>query len=120
MRASQWFLATQKETPSDAEITSHQLMLRAGMIHKLGSGLYTWMPLGLKVLRKVEQIVREEMNRAQGMELLMPAVQPAELWQETGRWDTFGGQLLTMKDSNEREYCFGPTHEEVITDLDAP
>lgn len=117
MRASQWFLATLKETPNDAEITSHQLMLRAGMIRKLGSGLYTWMPLGLKVLRKVENIVREEMNRAKAMEVLMPAVQPAELWQETGRWDSFGGQLLTMRDSNEREYCFGPTHEEVITDL---
>src|SRR5580704_18944193 len=117
MRASQWFLATLKETPSDAEITSHQLMLRSGMIRKLGSGLYTWMPLGLKVLRKVEQIVREEMNRAKAMEVLMPAIQPAELWQETGRWDTFGDQLLTMKDSNEREYCFGPTHEEVITDF---
>jgi prolyl-tRNA synthetase len=117
MRASQWFLATQKETPNDAEITSHQLMLRAGMIRKLGSGLYTWMPLGLKVLRKVEQIVREEMNKAHAMEVLMPAVQPAELWQETGRWDTFGGLLLTMKDSNDREYCFGPTHEEVITDI---
>jgi prolyl-tRNA synthetase len=117
MRASQWFLATQKEIPSDAEITSHQLMLRAGMIRKLGSGLYTWMPLGLKVLRKVENIVREEMNRTHAMELLMPSIQPAELWQETGRWDTFGGQLLTMKDSNEREYCYGPTHEEVITDL---
>ena len=117
MRASQWFLATLKETPNDAEITSHQLMLRSGMIRKLGSGLYTWMPLGLKVLRNVESIVREEMNRAKAMELLMPAIQPAELWQETGRWETFGGQLLTMKDSNEREYCFGPTHEEVITDL---
>jgi prolyl-tRNA synthetase len=117
MRVSQWFLATQKETPSDAEIKSHQLMLRTGMIRKLGSGLYTWMPLGLKVLRKVEQIVREEMNKAGAMELLMPAIQPAELWQETGRWETFGGQLLTMKDSNQREYCFGPTHEEVITDI---
>lgn len=117
MRVSQWFLATQKETPNDAEISSHQLMLRTGMIRKLGSGLYTWMPLGLKVLRKVESIVREEMNKAQAMELLMPAIQPAELWQETGRWDTFGGQLLTMLDSNNREYCFGPTHEEVITDI---
>ncbi|KTD74770.1 proline--tRNA ligase [Legionella waltersii] len=117
MRASQWFLVTQKETPNDAEIASHQLMLRAGMIRKLGSGLYTWMPLGLRVLRKVETIVREEMNKTNAMELLMPAVQPAELWQETGRWDTFGGQLLTMKDSNDREYCFGPTHEEVITDI---
>lgn len=117
MRASQWLLATLKETPNDAEIVSHQLMLRAGMIRKLGSGLYTWLPLGLKVLRKVEQIVREEMNRANAMEVLMPAVQPAELWQETGRWETFGGQLLTMRDSNERDYCFGPTHEEVVTDL---
>lgn len=117
MRASQWFIATKKEMPNDAEITSHQLMLRTGMIKKLGSGLYTWMPLGLRVLRKVEQIVREEMNRAQAMELLMPAVQPAELWQETGRWETFGGQLLTMKDSNDRLYCYGPTHEEVITDI---
>ncbi|MBL7480098.1 proline--tRNA ligase [Legionella bononiensis] len=117
MRASQWFLATQKETPSDAEITSHQLMLRAGMIRKLGSGLYTWMPLGLKVLRKIEHIVREEMNKTHAMEVLMPAVQPAELWQETGRWETFGEQLLTMCDSNKREYCFGPTHEEVITDI---
>lgn len=117
MRTSQWLLATLKETPNDAEIISHQLMLRAGMIRKLGSGLYTWLPLGLKVLRKVEQIVREEMNRAKALEVLMPAVQPAELWQETGRWETFGGQLLTMTDSNEREYCFGPTHEEVITDL---
>ncbi len=117
MRASQWFITTLKETPNDAEVVSHQLMLRAGLIHKLGSGLYTWMPLGLKVLRKVEQIVREEMNRAHAMELLMPSVQPAELWEETGRWETFGGQLLTMRDSNDREYCFGPTHEEVITDI---
>ncbi len=117
MRASQCLLATLKETPKDAEISSHQLMLRAGMIRKLGSGLYTWLPLGLKVLRKVESIVREEMNRAQALEVLMPAIQPAELWQETGRWETFGGQLLTMRDSNDRSYCFGPTHEEVITDL---
>jgi prolyl-tRNA synthetase len=117
MRASQFYYSTLKETPRDAEIISHQLMLRAGMIRKLGSGLYTWLPLGLKVLRNVEQIVREEMNRAGAIELLMPAVQPAELWQETGRWETFGGQLLTMFDSNKREYCFGPTHEEVITDL---
>ncbi|MFI4963242.1 MAG: proline--tRNA ligase, partial [Legionellales bacterium] len=114
---SQWFISTLKETPNDAEITSHQLMLRTGMIRKLGSGLYTWMPLGLKVLRKVEHIVREEMNKAHAIEVLMPSVQPAELWQETGRWETFGGQLLTMNDSNGRAYCFGPTHEEVITDL---
>ncbi|KTC65637.1 prolyl-tRNA synthase (plasmid) [Legionella adelaidensis] len=117
MRASQWFSATIKETPSDAEVVSHQLMLRAGMIRKLGAGLYTWLPMGLKVLRKIEQVVREEMNRTGAMEILMPAVQPRELWEETGRWETFGGQLLTMQDSNEREYCFGPTHEEVITDL---
>lgn len=117
MRASQWFFATLKETPGDAEIISHQLMLRAGMIRKLGSGLYTWLPMGLKVLRKVESIVREEMNRAQALEVLMPAVQPAELWQETGRWETFGAQLLKMQDSGGRNYCFGPTHEEVITDL---
>lgn len=117
MRASQWLLATLKETPGDAEIISHQLMLRAGMIRKLDRGLYTWLPLGLKVMHKVEQIVREEMNRAQAVELLMPAIQPAELWQETGRWQSFGGQLLTMRDSKDREYCFGPTHEEVITDL---
>ncbi|KTD61391.1 proline--tRNA ligase [Legionella spiritensis] len=117
MRTSQWFVATLRETPNDAEIVSHQLMLRSGMIRKLASGLYTWMPLGLRVLRKIEQIIREEMNRSHAMEVLMPAVQPAELWQETGRWDSFGGQLLTMTDSNGRDYCFGPTHEEVITDL---
>lgn len=117
MRASQWFLSTQKETPGDAEVVSHQLMLRAGMIRKLGAGLYSWLPIGVKVLRRVEAIVREEMNQSQAMEMLMPAVQPAELWHETGRWDTFGGQLLTMCDSNKREYCFGPTHEEVITDI---
>lgn len=117
MRASQWFSATLKEVPNDAELISHQLMLRAGMIRKLGSGLYTWLPLGLRVLRKIEHIIREEMNRTHSMEILMPAVQPAELWQETGRWEAFGGQLLTMKDSNNRDYCFGPTHEEVITDL---
>ncbi len=117
MRASQWFISTQRETPVDAEIVSHQLMLRAGLIRKLGSGLYSWLPLGLKILRKVETVVREEMNRSLAMEILMPAVQPAELWEETGRWETFGGQLLTMKDSNGRDYCFGPTHEEVVTDI---
>jgi prolyl-tRNA synthetase len=117
MRASHWFLATLKEIPKDAELVSHQLMLRTGMIRKLGSGLYTWMPLGLKVLRKVEQIVREEMTRIHCNELLMPSIQPAELWQETGRWETFGDLLLTMSDSNGREYCYGPTHEEVITDI---
>jgi len=117
MRASQWFISTLKENPSDAELISHRYMLRAGLIRKLGSGLYTWMPLGLRVLRKVEQIIREEMDHAGALELFMPAVQPAELWQETGRWESFGNQLLTMKDSQNREYCFGPTHEEVITDL---
>lgn len=117
MRASHYFLNTLKETPNDAEIISHQYMLRAGMIRKLGAGLYSWLPLGLRVLKKVEQIVREEMNRSGALEILMPAVQPAELWQETGRWDTFGGQLLTMQDNNQRSYCFGPTHEEVVTDL---
>lgn len=117
MRTSQCFIPTLKETPNDAELVSHQLMLRAGLIRKLGSGLYTWLPLGLRILQKVEQIVREEMNRAGALEVLMPAVQPAELWQETGRWESFGGQLLKMKDSNERDYCYGPTHEEVITDM---
>lgn len=117
MKSSEWFIATLKESPNDAEIASHKLMLRAGMIRKLGSGLYTWLPLGLKVLRKVETIIRQEMNSAGAIEMLMPSVQPAELWQETGRWQTFGDQLLTMQDSNKRDYCFGPTHEEVITDL---
>lgn len=117
MKSSEWFIATLKESPNDAEIASHKLMLRAGMIRKLGSGLYTWLPLGLKVLRKVEAIIRKEMNNAGAIEMLMPSVQPAELWQETGRWQTFGDQLLTMQDSNKRDYCFGPTHEEVITDL---
>ncbi|WP_367608214.1 proline--tRNA ligase [Legionella sp. W05-934-2] len=117
MRTSEWFVPTLKETPNDAEIVSHQLMLRAGLIHKLGAGLYTWLPLGLRVLRKVENIVREEMDKAGALETLMPAVQPAELWQETKRWDTFGNQLLKMQDNSERLYCFGPTHEEVITDI---
>ncbi len=117
MRTSQFLLATVKETPADAEIISHQLMLRAGMIRKLASGLYSWLPLGLRVLRKVENIVREEMNRAGGQELLMPVVQPAELWQESGRWDQYGSELLRMNDRHNREFCFGPTHEEVITDL---
>lgn len=117
MRASQYLISTKKEIPGDAEIISHQLMLRAGMIKKLGSGLYSWLPLGLKVMRRIETIVREEMNRSHALEILMPAVQPAELWHETGRWETFGGQLLKMKDNNQREYCFGPTHEEVITDI---
>ena len=117
MRASQYLIATLKETPADAEIVSHQLMLRAGMIRKLAAGLYTWLPMGLRVLRKVEGIVREEMNRAGAQEVLMPAVQPAELWQESGRWDTMGPEMLRLSDRHQREFCFGPTHEEIITDL---
>ena len=117
MRLSRFPLATTKETPADAEIISHQLMLRAGMIRRLASGLYTWMPLGLRVLRKVEAIVREEMDRSGAVELLMPGVQPAELWQESGRWDQFGPELLRLQDRHQRDFCLGPTHEEVITDL---
>ena len=117
MRTSQYLIATVKETPADAEVISHQLMLRAGMIRKLASGLYTWLPMGLRVLRKVEAIVREELNRAGAQEVLMPAVQPAELWQESGRWDAMGAEMLRLKDRHEREFCFGPTHEEIITDL---
>ncbi len=117
MRLAQYPLFTSKETPADAEIASHQLMLRAGMIRRLASGLYTWMPLGLRVLARVEAIVREEMDRAGCFELLMPAIQPAELWQATGRWEAMGGEMLKIKDRHERDFCFGPTHEEVITTL---
>jgi prolyl-tRNA synthetase len=117
MRTSRFFLSTSKEAPAEAELASHKLMLRAGLIKRLGSGLYTWMPLGLRVLRKVEAIVREEMNRAGAIELLMPAVIPAELWQESGRWDVFGPQMLKIKDRHQRDFLFGPTHEEVVTDL---
>jgi prolyl-tRNA synthetase len=117
MRTSQFPLNTVKETPADAEIASHRLMLRAGMIRKLAAGLYTWLPLGLRVLRKVERIVREEMDRAGALEVLMPAVQPAELWQESGRWEHYGPELLRLRDRHQREFCFGPTHEEIITDL---
>ena len=117
MRASQLLLATVKETPADAEVISHQLMMRAGMIRKLAAGLYTWLPLGLRALRKVEKIVREEMDAAGAQEVLMPAVQPAELWQESGRWEQYGPELLRLRDRHDREFCFGPTHEEVITDL---
>ncbi len=117
MRASKFHLVTTRETPADAEIASHQLMLRAGMIRKLTAGIYTWTPLGWRVLRKVENIVREEMDRAGYLEMLMPAVQPAELWKETGRWEDFGAQLLKIVDRAGRDYVFGPTHEEVITDL---
>jgi prolyl-tRNA synthetase len=117
MRLSQFHLRTSKETPADAEIVSHKLMLKAGMLRKLAAGLYIWSPLGLRVLRKVEQVVREEMNRAGAIELLMPTIQPKELWEETGRWQKFGAQLLKIKDRKEAEYCYGPTAEEVITDF---
>ncbi len=117
MYLSKFQLTTLKETPSDAEITSHQLMLRAGLIRKLASGLYTWLPLGLRVMRKVENIVREEMDNCGALEVLMPAVQPSELWQESGRWEQYGPELLRMKDRHDREFCFGPTHEEIITDI---
>jgi prolyl-tRNA synthetase len=117
MRASQFFISTLKEAPAETELISHKLMIRAGLIKRLGSGLYSWMPLGLRVLRKVENIVREEMNKAGALELLMPAVTPAELWQETGRWDVFGPQMLKIRDRHQRDFCFGPTHEEVITDI---
>jgi|TARA_B110000977_G_scaffold152965_1_gene194293 prolyl-tRNA synthetase len=117
MRVSKFPLNTLKEVPSDAEVVSHQLMLRSGMIRKLGAGLYTWLPLGLRILRKAEAIVREEMNQAGALEILMPSVQPAELWQESGRWEQYGPELLRMHDRHNREFCYGPTHEEVITDL---
>ncbi|WP_461516643.1 proline--tRNA ligase [Porticoccus sp.] len=117
MRASQYLISTQKETPADAEVISHQLMIRAGMIRKLAAGLYNWLPMGLRVLRKVEAIVREEMDRAGAQEVLMPVTQPAELWQESGRWEQYGPELLRMSDRHDRSFCLGPTHEEVITDL---
>ncbi|MEP1469623.1 MAG: proline--tRNA ligase [Halieaceae bacterium] len=117
MRTSNFLIATQKETPADAEVISHQLMLRAGLIRKLAAGLYSWLPLGLRVLRKVEAVVREEMNRAGGQEVSMPVVQPAELWQESGRWEQYGPELLRIHDRHGRDFCLGPTHEEVITEL---
>ena len=117
MKLSQYPINTLKETPAEAEIVSHKLMLRAGLIRRLSSGLYSWLPIGLRTLRKVENIVREEMNRAGALELVMPVVQPAELWQETGRWDEFGPLMLHIKDRHEREFTMGPTHEEVITDI---
>lgn len=117
MRASQFLIATQKETPADAVVASHKLMLRAGLIRKMASGLYNWLPLGLRVLRKVEAVVREEMDAAGAQEMLMPVVQPAELWQESGRWEQYGGELLRIKDRHDNDFCLGPTHEEVITDL---
>lgn len=117
MKATQFLIATQKETPADAVVISHKLMLRAGMIRKMASGLYNWLPLGLRVLRKVEAIVRDEMDKSGSQEMLMPMVQPAELWQESGRWEQYGGELLRIKDRHNNDFCLGPTHEEVITDL---
>src|SRR5487761_2212057 len=117
MRTSRFPLFTVKETPADADTLSHQLMLRSGMIRKLAAGIYSWLPLGLRVLRKVESIVREEMNRAGARELLMPSIQPKELWDESGRWDKYGNLLLRIQDRKEQWYCFGPTHEEVICDI---
>jgi len=117
MRVSKYFLTTLKEAPADAEVVSHKLMLRAGLIRRLAGGVYTWLPVGLRVLRKVEAIIREEMDRANAIELFMPAVQPAELWQESGRWQKYGPELLRFSDRHKREYCIGPTHEEVITDI---
>lgn len=117
MRTSQYLISTLKETPADAVVISHQLLLRAGMIRRLASGLYTWLPMGLRVLRKAEKIVREEMDAAGALEVLMPAIQPAELWQESGRWEQYGPELLRLKDRHQRDFCVGPTHEEVITDL---
>ena len=117
MRYSKYFIPTYKEIPAEAEVISHQLMLRAGMIRKLTSGIYTYLPAGLRCIKKVENIIREEMNRAGAIEILMPAVQPAELWQESGRWDYYGRELLRFKDRHNRDACIGPTHEEIITDL---
>ena len=113
MRLSQFPVATTKETPADAEIVSHQLMLRAGYVRKLGAGLYSWMPIGLRVLQKIQAIVREEMNRAGAVELLMPSVHPAELWQESGRWQAMGPEMLRLQDRHGRDFCYGPTHEAV-------
>lgn len=117
MRTSQFFLSTLKEAPSDAEIVSHKLMLRAGLVKRLAGGIYTWMPIGLRVLRKVEGVIRQEMDRSGAIELSMPAVQPAELWQESGRWEKYGPELLRLKDRHQRDFVIGPTHEEVITDV---
>lgn len=117
MRASEFLLTTLKETPADAEVISHQLMLRAGLIRRVAAGVYTWMPLGLRVLRQVERVVREEMNKAGALEITMPVVQPAELWQESGRWEQYGPELARLKDRHERDFCLGPTHEEIITSL---
>ena len=117
MKASQFYISTLKEAQQEAELVSHQLMIRAGLIRRLGSGLYSWMPIGLRILKKIENIIRDEMNRAGALELLMPAIQPKELWDETNRWEVFGPQMLKISDRHERLFCFGPTHEEVITDI---
>ena len=117
MKTSQLLNATLREAPAEAEVISHQLMLRAGLIRRLAAGIYTWLPLGLRVLRRVERIVREEMDAAGAQEISMPAIQPAELWQESGRWEKYGPELLRLNDRHKREFCFGPTHEEIITDL---
>src|SRR5512132_14335 len=117
MRTSQLLLPTLREDPGEAETVSHRLMLRAGLIRKVAAGIYTYLPLGLRIIRKVEQIVREEMNRAGAQELLMPIASPAELWQESGRWEMYGKELLRFKDRHERDFCLGPTHEEIVTDL---
>ena len=117
MKFSKSGIKKTKSVPNDAEVISHQLMIRAGMIKKLASGLYTWMPLGLRVLKKIENIIRHEMNKIGALEILMPAIQPSELWKESGRWEKYGPELLRIKDRNEREFCFGPTHEEIVTDI---
>src|SRR5205085_5685988 len=117
MKTSRFFIATQKEVPAEAEIVSHRLMLRASLIRRLSAGIYTWLPLGYRIVRKVEAIVREEMNRAGAVELSMPLVQPAELWQESGRWQEYGPELLRFKDRHERDFVLQPTSEEVITEI---
>ncbi len=117
MLASKFYISTLKEAPAEAELISHKLMIRAGLIRRLGSGLYSWMPMGLRVLKKIESIIRLKMNKADAIELLMPAIQPSELWEESDRWDVFGPQMLKIKDRHDRLFCFGPTHEEVITDI---
>ena len=117
MRYTQYFIPTVKETPADAEVISHKLMLRAGMIRKVAAGIYNYLPLGLRSIRKVESIVREEMNRAGAIEILMPMVTPAELWEESGRWAQYGKELLRIRDRKDNEFCLGPTHEEVVTDI---
>src|SRR6201994_2664801 len=117
MKASRFFIGTLKEAPTDAEIVSHQLMMRAGMIRRVAGGIYSYLPIGLRSIRKVEAIVREEMNRAGALELLMPGVQPAELWQESGRWEKYGPELLRFKDRKQSDFVLGPTHEEVVTDI---